>query len=78
VKKGYELGGKYSADPIGSDAPKGKSCAQRKASKDGPTLTGSEQRLKNELMRQFMRTGEGPGGVSAAFRDNYDAIDWTQ
>ncbi len=55
-------------DPIGSDAPKGKSNAQRKGRYDGG-YTGTEQRVKDQLMRQFMRTGEGPGAPSEAYRN---------
>lgn len=78
MKKGWGVGEKFANDPIGSDAPRGKDCSARKSSRDGPTLTGSEQRLKNSLMQQFRRTGEGPGGVSEAFRAGFDAIDWTK
>jgi hypothetical protein len=63
-------------DPIGSDAPRGKSCEKRMGRYDGG-FTPSEQRLKNQLMRQFTRLGEGPGGNSAEYRANYDAIDWS-
>lgn len=66
MKKGYDLGGKYSQDPIGSDAPKGKDCGRRLSSRDGKPFTPSEQRLKNQLMRQFIK-GDGPKGNSAAY-----------
>lgn len=66
---GYEREGKYSADPIGSAAPRGKARSQRKASRDGPTLTPTEQHRKNALMRQFMVNPEGGGiGNSDAYR----------
>ena len=55
-------------DPIGSEAPKGKSNAGRKGRYDG-SYTGTEQRKKDHLMRQFMRTGEGPGAPSEAYRN---------
>lgn len=55
-------------DPVGSELPRGKSNAQRKGRYDG-SYTGTEQRVKNELMRQFMKTGEGPGGNSEAYRN---------
>lgn len=55
-------------DPIGADEPRGKSRAGRKGRYDG-SYTGTEQRTKNRLMRQFMRTGEGPGGNSDAYRN---------
>jgi hypothetical protein len=29
-------------------------------------------------MKQFTRFGEGVGGNSAAYRANYDAIDWSK
>lgn len=71
VKKGYEAGGKYSQDPIGSDKPRGKATGRRKHRNDGPNWTPTEQHRRNELMRQFMRTGEGGGGTSSAYRSNY-------
>ena len=55
-------------DPIGSDAPRGKSNAARKGRYDG-SYSGTEQRKKDKLMRQFMRTGEGPGAPSEAYRN---------
>ena len=45
-------------DPIGSDKPRGKSNAARKGRYDG-AYTGTEQRQKDALMRQFMATKEG-------------------
>lgn len=68
MRKGYEMGGKYRDDPIGSDKPRGKSSQRRKHRNDGPTLTPSERHKKNGLMRQFMRTGEGPGGNTPEYR----------
>lgn len=66
---GRELEGRYSEDPIGSDAPRGKARSQRKASRDGPSLTPTEQHRKNALMRQFMTNPEGGGiGNSEAYR----------
>ena len=47
-------------DPVGANEPRGKSNAARKGRYDG-SFTGTEQRIKNQLMRQFMRTGEGGG-----------------
>ncbi len=71
MKKGYELGGKYAHDPIGSDQPRGKNREQRKSAHDGPSWTPTEQHIKNGLMRQFMRTGEGGGmGNSNAYRES--------
>jgi len=65
-------------DPIGSEAPRGKSLEKRMGRYDGG-FTPSEQRLKNQLMKQFMKLGgEGPGGNSAEYRANYDLIDWSK
>ena len=65
-------------DPIGSEAPRGKSLEKRMGRYDGG-FTPSEQRLKNQLMKQFMHGGgEGPGGNSAEYRANYDLIDWSK
>lgn len=47
---------------------RGKSNAARKGRYDG-SYTGTEQRLKNRLMQQFRKTGEGPGGNSEAYRN---------
>ena len=53
-------------DPIGSDAPRGKDCSKRMGRYDGG-FTPSEQRIKDQLMRQFMRSGgEGVGGNTKA------------
>jgi hypothetical protein len=70
--------GRIDGDPLGSERPRGKNCEQRKSGRDGPSWTPTERRIKDQLMRQFMRTGEGPGGVSDLFRANYDAIDWSK
>jgi hypothetical protein len=64
-------------DPIGSEAPRGKDCSKRMGRYDG-SFTPSEQRLKDKLMKQFTRFGEGFGGNSAEYRANYDAIDWSK
>lgn len=69
MKKGYGPGEKYSADPIGSELPKGKSCAQRRSSRDSG-LTPTEAHRKNELMRQFLQR-DGSQGNSRAYIDNY-------
>lgn len=66
--KGFDFGGKYSQDPIGSEKARGKDTSQRKHRLDGTSWTPSERYLKDKLMRQFMRTGEGDGGVSEAYR----------
>ncbi len=68
--KGFELGGKYANDPIGSEKPRGKDTYRRKSARD-PGLTPTEQRQKNELMRQFMTNPEGGGiGNSKAYRES--------
>ena len=59
-------------DPIGSEAPRGKSLEKRMGRYDGG-FTPSEQRLKNQLMKQFMHGGgEGPGGNSAAYQEGWE------
>lgn len=69
MKKGFDLGGKYRNDPPGSMKPRGKARSARKSGRDGKTLTGTEQRKKNELMRQFMKNPEGGGtGNTEAYR----------
>lgn len=63
---GFEAGGRYSANPIGSEH---KSTEQRKASRD-PGLTPTELHRKSNLMRQFMKNPEGGGvGNSEAYRN---------
>jgi hypothetical protein len=64
-------------DPIGSEAPRGKSLEKRMGRYDG-SFTPSEQRLKDQLMKQFTRFGEGVGGNTAAYRAGYDLIDWSK
>lgn len=64
-------------NPAGPDK-RGKNRSRRKHREDGNTMTPTEQHTKDRLMRQFMRTGEGPGAPSAQFRVNYDKIDWTK
>lgn len=68
MTKGHEIGGKNKEDPTGSVRPRGKSREKRAHRLDGPTLTPTEQHIKNGLMNQFRRTGEGPGGNSEAYR----------
>lgn len=66
--KGYDVGGKYREDPVGSHVPRGKARSQRKASRD-PGFTPTEQHRKNALMRQFMVNPEGGGtGNTEAYR----------
>lgn len=54
-------------DPIGAEKPRGKSRFQRKSGRD-PGFTPTELHHKNQLMRQFMKNPEGPGGASEAYR----------
>lgn len=68
---------RHKEDPTGAERPRGKDRSRRKAGHD-PGLTPTERTIKAALMNQFRRTGEGPGGVSDAFRDGYDAIDWSK
>lgn len=65
MKRGFETFGRYRENPIGSE---GRSAERRKSGRD-PGLTPSELHRKAQLMRQFMRNPEGPGGVSDAFRE---------
>lgn len=50
--------GRIDGDPIGAEAPRGKSRYQRKSGRD-PGLTPTEVHQKNLLMRQFMKNPEG-------------------
>lgn len=50
------------------DGPRGKDRSERKGRYDGG-WTGSERRIRDQLMRQFMKTGEGPGGNGDAYRN---------
>ena len=65
-----EVGGKHREDPIGSTGPRGKSLEQRKHKLDGPSWTPTERVIKDRLMRQFMKTGEGAGGNSSLWRQS--------
>lgn len=58
MKRGYDVGGKYSQDPIGSDQPRGKDTSRRKHRND-PGWTPTELHQRNALMRQFMKNPEG-------------------
>lgn len=65
MKRGFELGGRFRENPIGSE---GKSVSQRKAARDGKTWTPTESRLRDKLMRQFVKgTLDGTKGNSAAY-----------
>lgn len=50
-----------------------RSASLRKLGKDGNSLTPTEQRKKNQLMRQFMRNPEGSLNTEA-YRAGYDAM----
>jgi hypothetical protein len=58
-------------DPIGSDEPRGKDCSKRMGRYDG-SFTPTEQKMKDQLMKQFTRFGEGVGGNTAAYRDGWE------
>lgn len=51
-------------DPVGSEAPRGKSRFQRKSGRD-PGFTPTEHHQKAQLMRQFMRNPEGSPNTEA-------------
>lgn len=65
MKSGYEIGGRHSQDPIGSE---GKSLSQRKHRNDGPSWTPSERYERNKLMKQFCHL-EGVNGNTQAYRE---------
>ncbi len=50
-----------------------RSATIRKGRRD-PGLTPTEQRRKNELMRQFIRGGDGPRGNSPEYLEGWDRI----
>ena len=67
--KGYGVGERYSADPIGSNESRGKDTSKRLHRND-PGWTGTEVKLRNEAMRQFMRNPEGTAHAdSSAYRN---------
>ena len=70
MRRGYEIGGKHSSDPIGSDKPRGKSSYQRKSGRDDSGLTPTETHQKAQLMRQFQKLESGLGN-SEAFLAGY-------
>lgn len=59
--------GRLNGDPPLSERPRGKDRSMRKSSRDGSTLTPTEQRTKARLMKQFVK-GDGPRGNSEAYR----------
>lgn len=59
MRRGHGLGEKYSADPIGSDSPRGKNREHRKAARDGTSWTVTEEHLRNKFLRQFMKNPDG-------------------
>ena len=51
----------------------------RKLGRDGTSFTPTEQAKKNRLMRQFAQRNKGYGvSISDAYRQGYDAIDWSK
>lgn len=69
MRRGFEMGGKYAHDPIGSEHARGKDAFRRKSGRD-LGFTPSELHQKAELMRQFMKNPEGPGGNSMAYQES--------
>lgn len=53
-------------DPTGSEKPRGKARSARKGRYDGG-FTPSEQRKKDQLMRQFLKGYDGPRGASLEY-----------
>lgn len=60
-RRGYVNG-----DPQGSEAPRGKARHQRKSRFD-PGWTPTEKRQRDQLMRQFLKGGDGGRGNSPAY-----------
>lgn len=58
-------------DPVGADDPRGKSCEKRMGRYDG-SFTPTEQKMKDQLMKQFTRFGEGVGGNTKAYREGWE------
>lgn len=58
--------GRQNGDPIGSEAPRGKSRSQRKGRYDAG-WTPTESRKRDQLLRQFIKGYDGPRGNSAAY-----------
>lgn len=60
--------------------PNVRSASIRKLGKDGNSLTPTEQRKKDTLMKQFSKFGRKgynvSSGSSEEYRANYDLIDW--
>jgi len=77
---GHELGGKYREDPINShkDAGRSRGLEAKKHSRDGASWTPTESRIRDGLMKQFCKLGEGSSGNSAEYCANYDLIDWSK
>lgn len=71
MKKGWGINERHAADPINSHKPRGKARNQRKAAKDGPSWTPTEQKRREAFLKQFCKNKEGPGGNSEAYKDNY-------
>jgi len=56
--RGYGIGERFSADPIGSHEPRGKDTSQRKHRND-PGWTPTESKLREQSLRQFMKNPSG-------------------
>lgn len=54
-----------------------RSATIRKRGKDGKPFTPTEQRKRDQLMRQFLHR-DGQQGNSPEYIANYDAIDWSK
>lgn len=74
---GMRRRGGQDGDPPGSEKPRGKASYRRKGARDGGALTPTEQRHKEQLMRQFLQR-DGQQGNSEQFRRNYDKIRWSR
>lgn len=55
-------------DPVGAEARRGKDTSRRKSGRD-PGWTPTEERRRNELMRQFLKL-DGPKGSTKAYRES--------
>lgn len=53
-KRGFEMGGRFHQDPIGSEKARGKSAHRRKSGRD-PGLTPTENARKAKFLKQFTK-----------------------
>lgn len=56
--KGWGVNERHADNPINSHLPRGKDTSERRHRND-PGWTGTEERMRNQLLRQFMRSPEG-------------------